>query len=351
VRLQEHFSILVIATQVKSKIIKFLLKILGIDLSKVTGIFNVENPSKVDYKVIEKISEPLHFSYLDHQDGFKIGKTFQASHLISVKNIILDSKTGIAHNEKREIVSNTSAWSPEFLIASAQIRPGYFLPRFELPASESFISLSSNGYYHWLIEDLPIYLTLMQKSPSYVTLVARKCPPYVSSFLKYYEIPPLMVPRFTKVPNYSFVTRENSVGWPNPNDIKILRNFVEPIMSQDDNREKIFISRLNATRSTSFEYELTLLLESSGWKIVDATTLEFNEQVTLLSKADVLAGLHGAGLAGMVWMRPNTKVIELGPNRFVRCFNRLAEVLQIQYFRINYSNLKAIELFEMIEKI
>ena len=62
------------------------------------------------------------------------------------------------------------------------------------------------------------------------------------------------------------------------------------------------------------------------------------EQIAEVSSAEVLAGIHGAGLSGANWMSPGTRLIEIGTDRFVRCFQRLAILNEIEYSRINYKN-------------
>jgi capsular polysaccharide biosynthesis protein len=62
------------------------------------------------------------------------------------------------------------------------------------------------------------------------------------------------------------------------------------------------------------------------------------EQIAEVSSSEVLAGIHGAGLSGVNWMSPGTRLIEIGTDRFVRCFQRLAILNEIEYSRINYKN-------------
>jgi capsular polysaccharide biosynthesis protein len=75
-----------------------------------------------------------------------------------------------------------------------------------------------------------------------------------------------------------------------------------------------------------------------GWKIIFAEQLSLTDQIKILSTATHIAGVHGAGLAGMIWMPKGSMVIELGPTRFVPCFSRLAEVSELRYQRIEYSD-------------
>jgi hypothetical protein len=148
----------------------------------------------------------------------------------------------------------------------------------------------------------------------------------------------LEVPRYLKCNEFDFITKKSSVGWPHPADLSILRKQFGNHFSGLIPGKKVYISRISDSRSPLFERDLIHLLENSGWKIINTAKMSLAEQVAEISSAEVLAGIHGAGLSGVNWMSPGTKLVEIGTDRFVRCFQRLAILNDVEYFRINYKN-------------
>ena len=69
-----------------------------------------------------------------------------------------------------------------------------------------------------------------------------------------------------------------------------------------------------------------------GFERVFLEDLSFEEQVRLVGSASVLAGNHGAGLANMAWMLPETIVLELrlrGDSQN-NCYFSLASALELE---------------------
>ena len=67
------------------------------------------------------------------------------------------------------------------------------------------------------------------------------------------------------------------------------------------------IAHLNATRNHYPEWSF-VFADMKGWS--------FRDQYLLLSRADVLTGVHGAGFSHMLFMRPRSSVIEVAPYLF-----------------------------------
>jgi hypothetical protein len=75
---------------------------------------------------------------------------------------------------------------------------------------------------------------------------------------------------------------------------------------------RLWVSRLAARRRRRMagEPELIALAAEHGFEEVVAEHLTALEQIELFAQAEVIAGLHGAGLANAVFMAPRTAVIE-----------------------------------------
>jgi len=80
----------------------------------------------------------------------------------------------------------------------------------------------------------------------------------------------------------------------------------------DVNKKRIYITRKNsAVRRIINEDEIFPLLKKHGFSIVDFDLLDFEEQLSCVLGCEILISLHGAGLTHMLWMRENSKVLEI----------------------------------------
>ena len=86
------------------------------------------------------------------------------------------------------------------------------------------------------------------------------------------------------------------------------------------NLEKIFIDRSDSTsnighlRKITNESDVKNCLIKNDFKSVILGELHFQKQVEIFNNADVIVGLHGAGLANLCFCRTGTKLIELKSN-------------------------------------
>jgi len=322
----------------KSRFVTKFQILFGLSLNSIEILIHGENPYKSKFEIIDKYSELEHQSYLDYESNELIGHTFQESYHLKISEVILDAKTGILFTFDRKLISESSSWSPEFLSATTYTKPPRLNQGSRIIEGRPLIGLSSNSFYHWLNEDLPHYLYLREKLSNPLTIVSMKRPSFVSDFLNSNSIDYLEVPRYLKCNEYHFVTKKSNVGWPYSKDISIVRGHFGIHFSELIPGKKIYISRIGDSRSPSFEMELIQLLETNGWKIINTSKMTLAEQIAEVSSAEVLAGIHGAGLSGVNWMSPGTKLVEIGTDRFVRCFQRLAILNEIEYSRINYKS-------------
>ena len=200
---------------------------------------------------------------------------------------------------------------------------------------------SYRGYYHWLLESLPKLLEAKRAVPSLTLLLPAY---YQQSFYAetlhllgitqvewlqantLYRVPQLMLPHAAeKMGNYS---------------VAALRELKEAfwgaigISSSASVPKRLYISRRKATRRKVMnELEVEQVLITYGFQIVCFEDYSFQEQVRLCAGAEVLVGIHGAGLSNMVFLPERATVIEFrkfddGENYF---FTQLAVTLRHTY--------------------
>ena len=322
----------------KSRFVTKFSIIFGLSLNNIEILIHAENPYKSKFEIVDKYSELEQCSYSDFESKSLIGHTFQESYHLKISDVILDTKTGILFTLDRKLISESSSWSPEYLSATTYTKPPRLNQGAKIVEDRPLISLTTNGFYHWLNEDLPHYLHLLDNLENPITIVSMTRHSFVSDFLESNSIEYIEVPRYAKCSEYNFISNKSNVGWPHPKDISILRKHFNAYFSEVIPGKKVFISRTGDSRSPLFENELIQLLETNGWKILDAGKLTLAQQISEISSAEVLSGIHGAGLSGVNWMSKGTKLVEIGTDRFVRCFQRLAILNEIEYSRINYKN-------------
>jgi capsular polysaccharide biosynthesis protein len=104
--------------------------------------------------------------------------------------------------------------------------------------------------------------------------------------------------------------------------------------------QKLYISRESATRRKLLPiHEINDLMANLGFQRVSLEDLSFAEQVKLFSDADTVVGPHGAGLAGVSFMKPNSRLIEIhGHDYGTPAFKLLSGFRNIQYFSITGEN-------------
>ena len=262
------------------------------------------------------------------------GHFFVQRDLITLKFVMADLKTGMLFTKDREVIIESSSWPPEALTLQQVPRPLRSLTLNSKIASLTI--LPSEGFYHWLIEDVPAFLAVWEQYPRINVAVWNGAPRYVSDLIRLLGLRVNSLSRFINTEEVNFLTRGADVGWPHPSDIEILRKYLQPF--EPTLIRKIYISRLLASRSPEWESQLIDKLKASDWEILDLENMSLAEQISRVSEAKVLAGVHGAGLSHMIWLNRKAKVVELMGSNRVNCYSRLANACEIDFERIDTSD-------------
>jgi capsular polysaccharide biosynthesis protein len=65
------------------------------------------------------------------------------------------------------------------------------------------------------------------------------------------------------------------------------------------------------------EEEVLSFFQRAGWSVVDTAAMGFKEQIQLFAQAEAVCGIHGSGMANIVWCRRGCKVVELFADRYL----------------------------------
>lgn len=105
-----------------------------------------------------------------------------------------------------------------------------------------------------------------------------------------------------------FITDFNDVEW---------RNRVTPIKSIPHKKLKILYSIRENEKVRNFdiksEIKLRNVLKPYNPTIINAGKFSLQEQIDIFSQHNVLIGIHGNNLSGIMWMPPESLVIEFQP--------------------------------------
>ena len=231
-------------------------------------------------------------------------------------------------------VLDSSSWGYERRLPRLKPRPVRTL-RFSEPVI--FARPSPWNYYHWLIEDLPSILRARQSHPNARVIITVKSPRYVVQSLEAYGVTPLIIrSRWVFADQLILAGRGFDTGWPHKQDIELLQGGFSPLGGEPVAADKkIYLSRAQSRRGFPNEQEVEAIAIQNGFQPVHMEDLSFAEQVRLFQTSSHIVGLHGAGLANMVFSQPGTSIKELTPTNTANpCYEMLAKVSEHNYERL-----------------
>jgi capsular polysaccharide biosynthesis protein len=162
---------------------------------------------------------------------------------------------------------------------------------------------------------------------------------YVKSVVEIYKIKYILLEdhKLYKIKNLIIPFHLAPSGNYNPFVVRKMRNTFHNSHKQmvTQNNEKIWISRQNSRiRKIKNFHEVEKILKSNGFHIVDFDKKNLFEQIKIVINADVLGGLHGGGLANMLFLKQGKKIIEIrGMNdKSNNCYFSLASALNLEYY-------------------
>jgi capsular polysaccharide biosynthesis protein len=203
-------------------------------------------------------------------------------------------------------------------------------------------STGSANYYHWLFDVLP-RLEILRKAgflqnPNLSFILERPLNTFQRESLRYYGFE---LPRVFFLEDFPHMECEEMILPSLPGRIgdvppwvcDFLRGPQVGLSPSTNKKNMYFITRRNTTSRNLLNEQLLLdSLASLGAQAVEPQDLPFPKQVALFATADVIIGTHGAGLANVVFCKPNSQVVELIPNEYRnKCYWALASNVALRY--------------------
>ena len=202
-----------------------------------------------------------------------------------------------------------------------------------LATSGPLVPLPATGYFHWLLETLPTALRAFDASPDATLLVHPDSPRYVWDGVRLFfsalqQCDIAVSERPVAVGAAQLVAIDEYCGFVAAADVVLLRERAGAHLQQSGSEggKLLFVSRrLARARAEVAPPSLDEALRDLGYEVVVAETLDLADQIKLFSSAGGIVGLHGAGLANMIWAPPGCRIVELfPPGVFNDCYGRLA---------------------------
>lgn len=277
-------------------------------------------------------------------DHYKILPGREYRKILEISNSILNPKTGVVR-VKKDILKESSLWDHSDLV---NWEPN---PIFYKKIYGNYSILPDNGYYHFLIEDLPRFIEV-NKTVKNCRTIAGSNTSYLTQALDFLNpnnysihLSPIKVEKI-------FLSEKNAKFLFSVNDLNLIREAFLPHIEVGN--KSIFISRKDLrgkkfdSRGINSKEVIERVFLENGFDIIYFEDLSLLEQVATSSGAKNIAGFHGAGLANIVWAAPNSNVIEVSNTRITRHFEHVSKICSHKYSL--FSTAQSIEVLKKIIK-
>ena len=201
-----------------------------------------------------------------------------------------------------------------------------------------------DGFFHWFGDVLPKVEALRQCLADVrdhtILMPASRHAAYVSESLAAFGLSCKVIPfgSAVLVERLCFIPRLSPTGNYRPELMRGIRAVMREKFAGPEEGIRLYVSRKEAPKRRLLnEPALESMLAGHGFTCVCMERLPFAEQVSLASRCEVLAGLHGAGLTHMLWARRNALVVEIRGerDRHNNCYYSLASDLGHDYYYVS----------------
>jgi|GEM_PF-5960414 len=315
---------------------------------------NIESPSTFEHECVgfypaglrpfrKLIPEPERL--IDWQKDTEVDYSAVSLHRLRNVRVWTDYQVICIYTEDNQIIESLSLYDDNFdfnEVNKIPIRP--------LSGTTVLVPhLDPYNYYHWVVDTLAfpgvlemggvsldsidnLYIHRMENNFQRKHLEALGIDESKLHFLdngrkQHFVIEELLVPRFRMDGGY----------WPAPWSMGYLQktyldeHIAENLLEREPTGNRIYVVRGEARRKIENESELIQRLQAEGYEIVEPHAMSLEEQAAVFSQADYVLGSHGAGLANIVFCKPDTKLLEFGGHYLTAHFRILATINELDY--------------------
>ncbi len=200
----------------------------------------------------------------------------------------------------------------------------------------------SHGYFHWFCDALTRLIAwndFQDRSNHLILPEHYSNYKYIVESISFFGFTASFLPRgSTLFVNQLFMMEPTArPGNYHPPTIKKLNAFIRSKISDCAIKSRIYISRSKAkVRRVLNESQCIPILHAFGFEVVHLEDLDFELQMKKLASAEVIMGIHGAGLTNMLAAKSGTTIIEIRGEQDDKnnCFFSLAGALENPYYYI-----------------
>ena len=174
----------------------------------------------------------------------------------------------------------------------------------------------SHNFYHWMIDVLPRLMPLRRAGTEADYYLVDCLSPFQRNVLAALGIESRQLIQ----PHCRLLLEADQLLVPSFPTAACLREFGSTLLrglGADGvvrSPRRIFISRRNTgTRTLANEDQLEKLLQAHEFETHSMERYTLAKQARLIREAEIIVATHGAGLANLVFARPNTRIIEIVP--------------------------------------
>jgi len=296
---------------------------------------------RADVERIMLHCDAVDIEFLLPVDGSKARNSYRPRFVYGLTDATVDPISNLVFDSKGQFIAESSSWLPLRQFWS------WPQPKMRVPASKlpgEFIFLPSNGYYHWLIEDLPVFLKSLAVAPNAQVIVSRNAASYAREITGLIDNDIVYVGSPVRVERLVMTAKTGGMGsplaglTPHPVDVAILREFFSKYHEPDPCNRKLYLSRVGHDRSPANEGDLQSYMEKLGFVRFDGTGKSLLSQIALFSSARQLIGLHGAAFANIVWAQEGVNVCEIFSSAYMpACYSALTAIRAGRYTPVSYT--------------
>jgi capsular polysaccharide biosynthesis protein len=295
-------------------------------------------------KDVERImlhSDAVEIEFVLPVDGSRARNSYRPRFVYGLSDATIDPIPSLVYDSKGQYIAESSSW--------LQLRQFWDWPKPKIRVPRAgltgeFIFLPSNNYYHWLIEDLPVFLRSLAAAPKARVIVPRSAAGYVREVAGLIDNEKVFIGSPTRVERLVMTAKTGGMGspvaglTPHPADVAILREFFGKYFESGSCYRKLCLSRVGQARSPRNERDLQSRLEKLGFTTFDGMGMSVCSQIALFSRARWLIGLHGAAFSNIVWASEGVEVCEIFSSGYLpSCYSALTAMRAGRYTSVSYT--------------
>jgi|688.fasta_scaffold149881_1 hypothetical protein len=255
--------------------------------------------------------------------------------IVKLSAPILNPKSGVLWIKKL-ILEESTVWPVSKLL---KWEPTPFLSE---KVKNTSINLPDNGYYHFVIEDLPRFFEVFRNQQFNQVIIGSKSN-YILETLDFLKVENFVSKKYPVHCDKLLFSEKNIGGIFTKLDHTELQSFSSEIKPSSSN-QILFIDRKNKQKGYLERGLKYADLIANKFKNFDITRvfledLSLIEQISLFKSSKLVIGFHGAGLANMVWIDRAVKIFEITEDRITSHFEHIASVCEHEYTMLKASEL------------